>query len=364
MRAELVLASDLTPEWIAQWQELATRAVEPNPFFEPEFVLPAVRHLVTSGGEPFLATVSTGDRLRVIFPVQRGYRVRGIPAPHLSVWRHLYCFLGTPLVDGEEMDEAIDEVTDLLQSAGGRWRLLVLEWLGDHGPVASSVERALIRSGRAPIRFPSVARAISVRPDPLAPGHATSSRHRRLKRTRRALERHAGADVEVVDRSADGAAVERFLSLEAAGWKGRGSSAIASTPRHADFFREMCAGFTRMGRLRFLALEAGDHTIAMIVCIQAGDAIFYFKAAYDEAYGRFSPGGLLEMEAPGRLFADGGVRWIDSCADPRNELANRLMDQRRTVSTFIVPPKGRLPRAMALGMLNAFRRMRGRGAQA
>ena len=53
---------------IAAWRELAAQAAEPNPFFEPECVLPAVRYL----GEPdaaLLAVVDHGSEWLACMPV-------------------------------------------------------------------------------------------------------------------------------------------------------------------------------------------------------------------------------------------------------------------------------------------------------
>jgi hypothetical protein len=40
MNSFLLPLADLTARDVAAWRDLAARAVEPNPFFEPDFVLP------------------------------------------------------------------------------------------------------------------------------------------------------------------------------------------------------------------------------------------------------------------------------------------------------------------------------------
>src|SRR5439155_13614414 len=119
--------------------------------------------------------------------------------------------------------------------------------------------------------------------------------HTRLRRLRRAFERELGAPLEAIDRSGQPEAVERFLALEASGWKGRRGTAMASRPGHADFFREMCAGAGSAGRLELLSLEAAGQVLAMKCSLFAGDGLFYLKAAYDEAHARYSPGVQLEL---------------------------------------------------------------------
>ena len=48
--------------------------------------------------------------------------------------------------------------------------------------------------------------------------------------------------------------------------------------------------FRAAGRLQLLALTAGERTAALKCNLLAGDEVFCFKIAYDEAYARFSPG--------------------------------------------------------------------------
>ena len=75
-------------------------------------------------------------------------------------------------------------------------------------------------------------------------------------------------------------------ALEASGYKGQGGTAILSHPQKPDYFRDVCKGFAARGRLRILALEAGDTTLAMKCQMGAGDGIFELKVAFDE---RFAP---------------------------------------------------------------------------
>ena len=47
---------------VARWRDLAARAADPNPFFEPELLLPAVRHL-KGGGEVRLLVAERAGRV-------------------------------------------------------------------------------------------------------------------------------------------------------------------------------------------------------------------------------------------------------------------------------------------------------------
>ena len=96
MRAEPIAATELSSAELAQWRDLAARAVEPNPFFEPDYALPLARGL---GQEEELAllVVRDGERWLACLPVHTVERWHRIPLPSLATWRghELYGLLGT-----------------------------------------------------------------------------------------------------------------------------------------------------------------------------------------------------------------------------------------------------------------------------
>jgi hypothetical protein len=67
----------------------------------------------------------------------------------------------------------------------------------------------------------------------------------------------------------------------------------------------------------------------------AHDGAFAFKIAYDEAYARFSPGTLLELENIREFHRRDELRWMDSCAVSDHFMANRLWLDRRSLATVL-----------------------------
>ena len=118
---------------------------------------------------------------------------------------------------------------------------------------------------------------------------------------------------------------ERFVALEASGWKGRAGTAIACSPRSFALYRDFVAGAAELGwaRLQFLELD-GVPIAADLSCAFAG-GIFMLKTAYDERLREQAPGFVLRAHAlraaidEGALFYDflGGadaykLRWADA----------------------------------------------------
>ena len=352
---QLLAASEVTPDVVAAWRDLVTRAAEPNPVNEPDVLLPAMRHLA-QGDEVRLLVVRRGPELDACLPVLPTARWRRkVPVPALVSWTHPYQLLGTPLV---ARDRTRDTLTALLRTP---WRtrrpglLLELSGTGDDGPVATALDEAVEEVGGVAVRWDTHERAALVRRPDGTVAPLSSSRQKRVRRSRRALERAAGP-VTVVDRAGDPAAVEEFLALEAAGWKGRAGTALAANPADAAFFREVCARFADAGRLELRSLRVPAGPVAVQVALRAGDAVFHLKVAYDEQYGEHSPGVQLLVDYADRFAAE-GLAMRDSCTAAENVTESQVWPGRRRVSDVVVPFAGPVSRAgvSALARLRARR---------
>lgn len=361
MRAELIAATTLADADAGRWRQLAARALEPNPFFEPEYVLPLHRGL--DGGDPQLLVVRDGDAWAACLPVELAKRWHQIPLRSLASWRGhvLYGLLGTPLVAPERAEEAVAALLEALPAAAPGAAFGAIEWMAGEGPVAEAVAAAVDGRSPTPITFESFERAaLRRRPENDYLEQTLSSKHRReLRRQRRKLGEALGAELEAVDLAADESAYEAFVALEAAGELGQRGTVLAADRGHAAFFTEVCRNFAAQGRLQLLALRAGERIVAMKCNLRAGSTIFMFKIAYDESWSRFSPGILLEQEMVTLFHEQSDAELLDSCADPNNAMINRLWPDRRTLTTTLIPSAGLKGRA-ARPMLTSARLLRDR----
>ena len=158
-----------------------------------------------------------------------------------------------------------------------------------------------------------------------------------LRRCRRRLGELLGSEPVAVDRSADPAAIDEFIALEAAGYKGDAHVAVAAVAGEADYFREMCARFAADGRPRVFCLEAGGRTLAMQILVTGGDGIFGMKISYDEQFARYSPGVLLHFDSMKACHETTDARWIDTCSSPQFEVLMRIYPDRRRITSYFVP---------------------------
>lgn len=341
MSAGVVPLAELGERDLAAWRHLADRAAEPNPFFDPDFVLPAAAAL-GEAGEVALIQLGEGEEWTACLPIRRYRRWHRLPLGCLATWLHSYCLLGTPLVAPGHEQEALAGIVAAANGTGGAFA--GFEWVSAAGPIAESLAAA---AGPRAIEFDRFSRAtLERRPEnDYLEGWVKSKDRRELRRRARLLGEQLGGEPELVDRSGEEAAIDDFLRLEASGWKGREGTALASIPGHPEFLRETARRFGRRDAFRLLMLEVGGRPVAGRCSYVAGGVDFCFKIGYDEDFARFGPGRELELRMVDRFHADPSLRLLDSCTAPDNDLYNRLWRDRRELASTVVPataPRGRL----------------------
>ena len=329
----LISLPDVSADHLAAWRRLAERAAEPNPFFEADFVLATIERMGTRGAQ--LLVVERDGEWLACAPVRR----RGAPPlGALQSLRDEYCFLGTPLVERDSIQVAVEA---LLGASQERHRLLVLERLALDGPIAATVGELLESRSYQLVLERRSERAAAIRNSGDQQLELSSKERSERRRRQRRLEDDLGAPVELRDRSGSPEAIEHFLRLEAASWKGEGGTALASRPADEAFFRQISSAFGDAGRLRVLELSTDSGAPLAVSCdLIAGDTIFCFKTAYDEEYRRHAPGVELTTANAEDFFANRPERVLDSCSPADSKLMNKLLPDRRPLATLVIGPRG------------------------
>jgi hypothetical protein len=113
------------------------------------------------------------------------------------------------------------------------------------------------------------------------------------------------------------AAVDRFLTLEALGWKGDEGTAMLSKPADMRFFRAVVERLAGENRVFFSELWCGDDIVASNSNFIAGDMGFAFKVGWDPGFRDQSPGILNELQFM-EGFADAmpDIACVDGGAQP------------------------------------------------
>ncbi len=346
---------------------LCARALEPNVFFNPRFLAPAMPRL--EDREVRLAVIRDGDenrsRLRLLVPFSIE-KPTGLLGPSiLRTWSSPFGPLGTPLLDRDDPEGVVGDFFDILSRPHLKLpKVLALPDIRLDGPVA-----AMLTSVAAGRGLPLETMARLQRPvlrsgldgdaylrQALRPHHL-----REFRRMKRRLAENGRLE-HVVARSQDDVrnGLEAFLTLEASGWKGRQRTAMAVDRFRAAFAREAVHRLAERDMCRVHALTLNGETIASVIVFVEGGIAYTWKTAYDETFAEWSPGTLLMIEVTRQHLEDPNIEVTDSCAVPDHPVMSRLWTERHGIGTLIVGVTPNSDRAVrqAASQLHLYRETR------
>jgi hypothetical protein len=328
---------------VEELDHLCSRTIEPNIFFNPRFLAPAMPRL--DDREVRLAVIRDGDeyrsRLRLLVPFSLERPAGPVGVPILRSWSNPFGPLGSPLVDRDDPAGVIEDFLAMLARPHLKLpKVFVLPDVPLDGTVAGILQSVTEASG-LPLIITNTAERPFLKSElegsdylkaALRPHH--DREFRRLKRRLADL----GVLEHVVWRRQEDVrhGIETFLTLEASGWKGRERTAMAIDRYRAAFAREAVHRLAEQDLCRIHSLMLDGEVIAcLIVFIEAGVA-YTWKTAYDERYAAFSPGTLLMIEVTKQHLDDPNIMMTDSCAVPDHPVMSRLWSERKPMGTIVI----------------------------
>lgn len=342
------------------WAALASRAVEPNAFLEPGFALPAVMHFPAAQRPRFLLCWDgAGGATPALIGLLAVQPSRPLLAPVAEAWRHPQWVVSAPLLDARRGAAALDAMLGWLAADPRTRGGLLVRGVQVGGPLA----RLLEDGGRRRVAvLETRARAVlDGSPASAGPGAKRSKELRRQGRRLGAAALRSTTGVEAIR-----VATERFLELEARGWKGRRGDALLAEPHLSTFTRTMTRLMAARNLCRIDALEVDGQPVAMGIVLTSRDRAFYWKTAYDEAYARHSPGKQLALAIAERQRRDPAIALTDSCAVPNHPMIDGIWTGRMAVADLLVACPGEnkavFARAAAQLRLRAAARRRAKAA--
>ena len=293
------------------WRALA--ASLPRRWFHhlPEWYECQLDALADDASEIRFYTVHRGRELEAVIPLRPvRLRVMGTMVSVLSLPFDDHIPFGDivcrPDADMDALGAAL--LDHLERDAGVRWDLLVLPRVLDGAAGARLVAGAPL---------PNVAAHAQGHCDYVACAdgddlsRAISGKLRRDLRRRGNKLRQIGAVEYVVSNEGEALhqAYERFLAVEASGWKGRhgAGTAIALHPRYTHFYRTLLDRFADSSGAEISELHVGGRCVAAQLALVADGAWFLMKTGYDEELSAVAPGNLLFEHTLERLTGAANV---------------------------------------------------------
>ncbi|MBT9291119.1 GNAT family N-acetyltransferase [Prosthecodimorpha staleyi] len=336
-----------TADIASAWRDLARRALEPNVFLGPDVLPP---RLAAFAPQAELVTVEAPDgRLVLLAAVSRRRIGFGLTGRLTALWSDDYAPLGTPLVapDGPGGAEAawMALLSHLSDRTGRRLGAFALPDQRLDGPVHAAFveaarslglawaghgmhERAALAGGRSP----EAHRLAAIEP---------RRRKEYARQGRRLAEQGHLVGDTVTNPDEIPAAFVEYLTLEAAGWKGRNGTALRQEPAARGFMETAVAALGRSGALTIDRLRLDGRPVALLLRVRDGGTAWPWKIAYDEAHAAMSPGVQIMLQSTARLLDDPGFRLADSLAVAGHPMIEHLWRERIRIGTLIVGPAGR-----------------------
>jgi len=354
-------------ELVDELDFLCSRTIEPNLFFNPRFLAPAMPRL--EDREVRLAVIRDGDefksrlRLLVPFSIERPAVPLGVSI--IRCWSTPWGPLGTPLIDRDDPEGVVEDFFAVLARPHLKLpKVIAFPEIRMDGAAAAVLQNLAEQRG-----LPLATTGVVERPflestlegDQYLRQSLSAHHFREFRRLFRRLADKGKLD-HVVARSPEDVrrGVETFLALEAAGWKGRERTAMAIDRFRAAFAREAIDRLAELDMVRIHLLTLDGTAIgALVVFVEAGVA-YTWKTAYDEAYAAYSPGTLLMIEVTKQHLDDPNIMLTDSCAVPDHPVMSRIWSERKPIGTMLIgltPDSGRATR-QAASQLHLYRETR------
>lgn len=339
----VVAARQVSAADIENWAALEARALEPNAYLSPYFVLPATRYL-TPKSETLVLFIERSSPMSCelvgVGVFDKSSPSLHFPVPRLVGYRSPHSFLGGLLLDRDCHDQALRALLQHMRAEMAWVQGLEFTDAWVDGSLVQAAANAARGGAFRSVSRGAVPRAI-LRPancPALLLDKALASRLRDLNRRRRRLEERGRVEWRWHrDDGVPDAAVEAFLTLEHMGWKGQGGSSLRSKPGDEAFFRELVQGFASQRRALFTVLTVEGQPIASCCTFISGRVGFGFKIGWDPEFRACAPAKLNELELMRQAsvaFSD--IDFFDSGADSDSYI-NELWLERKHLGSLSIP---------------------------
>lgn len=332
-----------------EWRELYAAARWRNPFWSYDWIL-ACRASLAPRSTPYVLTARRGDRLVGLAPLrlerQRGWRVVRFIGDGRSDYQGFLLHPAEPGVEQALLEE--------LARRRAEWDLAVLRQLAEQ------------YSALASLRLPPSLRGRRT--------HGTVSPYLRLPGDWEELRRQGPASVRRAARAErrfrrDGGTVERLCGedmvrqlevladVERRSWKVCGGLPRFQPGPGATLARRMLSELGPRGELEVWLAHMAGRPVAFLLNLVTPEQVWFYQGAFDQAYRRYFPGGVLHYCCVRRLWDD-GLREYDllSGDEPYKygwANATRVLHHR---ALFPALPRGYLAYALLVGVRWRLRR--------
>lgn len=351
VQVRILSKADLDPTAIAAWNDLEKNAVSSTPYLSRLFLEPATSTYFGQR-EPVYVIIEREDQWIGVGVFEAVSATRAMPLPHLRAWRTKHTYLDGMLIRQGNEQEALQAFWEFMQNEIHPWYAVEFKQLAEDDLTTKYLGQSAAAAGVDIQKGSSIQRA-SVEVSSQQASGISIRRARSLRKGWNWLSRQGDVSFRIqnnqkhLKRSA-----ERFLELEAMGWKSLAGTALASEQTQRRFFLELVDRFSQQDRIFFLELTVDDLVIASVVHFVAGDISYAFKLGWNPKYARGCPGYQLKAHTlfhAQQMFPH--LRMIDSCACSDSFIEHVWAGRREITSTLFLTSRAASVACSVLGSL-------------
>jgi CelD/BcsL family acetyltransferase involved in cellulose biosynthesis len=340
------------------WDDLWQRSDCTSPLARAEMVARWIEHFA-SDARLCVAVVEDGGRWLAALPLIEG-RAGGVLRAGVlpcNAWPSGATLLWDVCSTGDEVASAMTDALGRLP-----WQLVSLEAAMPARASWRALHRALKSAGMpCDLRTRWRVGRLAIEHDWPAAFARLSRKHRqRIASSIRKLSMLGEISFELHNRLAADTVeplLQRALSVEDRGWKGREGTSVRSTPGASDFLLEQARYLAAEDRLWLAFLRSSDRDVAFCYCIFGKGVLHSFKIGYDEDYAALSPGHLLQYNLLQAIHADPAVEALDYIGE-MTEYHSSWRPESYPFARLAFAPRGKLLGQAALWSYQLWRRLK------
>lgn len=331
--------------------------IEPNVFFSPRFCVPAMPRL--DDRQVRLMVLQDSDKqtseTRFLMPFTVEKPGFAIGPDLIRAWANPYGPQGTPIVERREAMQVIEDLFGTLTLPTIPLpKIIAFPDVMVNSPVVSLLRSVALSNGLPVSTTRAVKRPVlqATEDADVYLKQSMGSHHRRdFGRLWRKMEAQGDFAFEIARNPNEvRQAMEEFLLLENAGWKGKQRSSLASDRLRAAFAREAVNSLAEVDKCRIYMLKLDNRVIASLIVFVESSNAWTWKIAYDETMRSLSPGKLLMVRVTETLLDDPNIAFADSCASEDHPMMSHLWRDDAEMVTLVIgvdPSKDREVRQAA-----------------
>jgi CelD/BcsL family acetyltransferase involved in cellulose biosynthesis len=294
----------------AEWEELIEHAAEETAYLSRQYVEALLAHIERRRVSAL--SIWLEGKLIALLPFTQN-RSHWLGLTRLNqAWTTLYSMLSIPLIDKRYSEPALNALVSAMGDRSTGSNIWLLREVTLTGPVSKALQQKLVQTERPFAVLDSFDRAILTRGssfDTHMKESVSKKRRKDLVRNRKRLGEVGHLSIVNYNNGPElDHAVDEFLRIEAAGWKGDAGTALDCTSETRAFAKQAFGVHKGASITRADVLELDGKAIAVNLSLQSGRTAFTVKCAFDENYRTYSAGLLLEEDMI-REFLEGS--WAD-----------------------------------------------------